>query len=447
MALQENTITRRITVVGAGTSGYLTVLYFCKKYPDMQVTWIYPEVNQPIGVGEATVPQVQRFLAELGVSVQDMILHCNANLKIGAMFENWSPTQKSFFHPFGSTDENCLDLEWYLKNNQIPPNILEAYPETLEYMLENDDFPDFATNFDVRELCKYLDKIFENFKNLKVIRKTITDVDEIEDDHIIDATGFSKTLINKTDKENFKSIKHIIPNNKAFVYRAEYSDKENQQQPYTTITAVTHGWIWTIPLKDVITFGHVHDDRYDTKQEYINFVESRLGYKIDESKIVEVKMITGRNIKHFRKQGNKSIYSIGLSSYFIEPIEATGLYLATYGIKLLDRLLKNEITVDEYNNDYNREFDAVTDFITTYYKFSKNSNEYWDHFKKLNIETHRKNNIFPARSWNLILSGMGQEEKKYKIKAERIIKIRKNNVKYSEWLKEFHEKNSTSISK
>jgi len=42
---------------------------------------------------------------------------------------------------------------------------------------------------------------------------------------------------------------------------------------------------------------------------------------------------------------------------------------------------------------------------------------------------------------------MGQEEKKYKIKAERIIKIRKNNVKYSEWLKEFHEKNSTSISK
>lgn len=436
----------RITIVGAGTSGYLSVLYFCRKYPNMQVTWIYPEVNQPIGVGEATVPQVQRFLAELGITVKDMILHCNANLKIGAKFEDWSGVQKSFFHPFGSTDQTCMDLDWYLKNNQIPPDILDAHPDSIEVMLNNDDFYDFATNFDVRELCQYLDKIFATFDNLTVIRKTIKDANEVEDDHIIDATGFAKILINKDDPGNFKSIKHIIPNNKAFVYRAEYSDKENQQQPYTTITAISHGWVWTIPLKDVITFGHVHDDQYDTKQEYIDFVESRLGYKIDQSKINEVKMITGRNIEHYRPQGNKHIYSVGLSSYFIEPIEATGLYLATYGIKLLDRLLKKEIDVNEYNNDYNREFDAVTDFISTYYKFSKNTNEYWDHFKTLKIEEHRKNSIFPPRSWNLILAGMGQEEKKYNITAKRILQIRKGNIKYSQWLKDFHEKNATHIS-
>lgn len=396
-------------------------------------------------MGEATVPQVQRFLGELGISVKDMILHCNANLKIGAKFEDWSTTQKSFFHPFGGNDQNCMDLEWYLINNQLPPDILDTYPDAGS-IANTDDYPDFATNFDVRELCRYLDTIFAKFTNLTVIRKTITDASQVEDTHIVDATGFAKVLINKDNPNNFKSIRHIIPNNRAWVYRAEYSDKENQQQPYTTITAVTHGWIWTIPLNDVITFGHVYDDQYDTKQEYIEFVESRLGYKIDQTKIQDIKMITGRNIDHIRHQDDKIIYSVGLSSYFIEPIEATGLYLTSYGIELLNKLLTGEIDETAYNDDYNREFDAVTDFISTYYKFSKHSNEYWDHFKTLDIEKHKKNGIFPPRSWNLILAGMGQEDKQYAIEARRILQIRKGNVKYSQWLEELHAKNTTHIS-
>ena len=33
---------------------------------------------------------------------------------------------------------------------------------------------------------------------------------------------------------------------------------------------------------------------------------------------------------------------------------------------------------------------------------------------------------------------MGQEEKKYNIEAKRILQIRKGNIKYSQWLKDFH---------
>jgi Tryptophan halogenase len=436
-------IPKNISIVGAGTSGYLSVLYFCRMYPDTHVTWIYPEVNQPIGVGEATVPQVQRFLGRLGISVEDMILHCNANLKIGAKFENWSPTCDSFFHPFGGNDVACMDLEWFLTHDQLPLDILDSYPEN--HGVENDDFPKFATNFDVRELCKYLDTIFATFTNLSIERRTISDASEIADDHIIDATGFAKKLINKDQPENFHSIKHIIPNNRTFVYRAEYSDKAAQQQPYTTITAATHGWIWTIPLKDVITFGYVYDDQYDVKQEYIDFVEGRLGYAIDQSKIQDIKMITGRNIKHIRHQGNKKIYSVGLSSYFIEPIEATGLYLCSYGIVLLDKLLNEQITEQQYNDDYNREFDAVCDFVSTYYKYAKHSNEYWDHFKTLEIEKHRPNGIFPPRSWNLILAGMGQEKKQYGLTSMQMLKICKGNVKYNEWLRHIHAVHGQTI--
>jgi hypothetical protein len=119
--------------------------------------------------------------------------------------------------------------------------------------------------------------------------------------------------------------------------------------------------------------------------------------------------------------------------------------LCSYGIELLDELLKGNITEQQYDDKYNTEFDAVTDFVSTYYKYCKNSNEYWDHFKTLNIEKHRPNGIFPPRSWNLILAGMGQEEKKHKIDAMRALKICRGNVKYNKWLEDFHAKHATPI--
>lgn len=421
MALQENRNIDRITIVGGGTSGYLTVLYFCKKHPEMNITWIYPEINKPIGVGEATVPDVTNFLADLGVTTKDILTDINGSLKIGARFEGWSDTGQYFYHPFGLTDDESVEIEWMMQNNKIVPDILEKYS-------------DLAVNFDVRELALYLDEKFKQFPNLTIQRRTITDASDILDNHIVDCTGFAKVLINKDQPENFKSIKHIIPNNRAFVYRAEYSDIDTQQVAYTTLTAASHGWIWNTPLKNVVTFGYIHDDQYDVKQEFIDFVEGKVGYKINQAKIGNVPMITGRNINHIRHQDNKVIYSVGLSSFFIEPLEATGLYLTSFGIKLLEKLIQGEISEDYYNSEYNREFDAVTDFIAAYYRFSNKTNEYWDTFKQLNIEKHRKNFIFPARSWHYILSGLGAEERTLKIRAESILKIRKG-ITYREWLK------------
>ena len=44
MALQKNRIKDGITIVGAGTTGYLTTLYLCKNYPELKITWIYPVI-------------------------------------------------------------------------------------------------------------------------------------------------------------------------------------------------------------------------------------------------------------------------------------------------------------------------------------------------------------------------------------------------------------------
>jgi len=81
--------TNAIAVVGAGTTGYLTTLYLCKNYPDLNVRWIYPENNKPIGVGEATVPEVTEFLKDLDIDIKVIINELNGSLKLGIRFEDF----------------------------------------------------------------------------------------------------------------------------------------------------------------------------------------------------------------------------------------------------------------------------------------------------------------------------------------------------------------------
>lgn len=119
-----------------------------------------------------------------------------------------------------------------------------------------------------------------------------------------------------------------------------------------------------------------------------------------------------------------------MSSFFIEPLESTGLYLVIYGIRQLDKLLRNEITKEKYNKNYNHEFDIILDFIVAHYKFSNNNNEYWNKYKHIDIQTYRENNIFPNRSWDYLLEGFSQVDFKPTMDPLSFINIRKGTIYY-----------------
>lgn len=392
MALQKDRNPRRIAVVGAGTSGYLTVLYLLKKY-DYDIEWIYPQDNITVGVGEATVPDVTHFFEECGIDLNKFIRDMDGSLKLGIKFENFY--KGNHYHPFGTTDEQSAELEYIMENNLVPDNIL--------------DYTDISGHFDVGVLATYLDTIFKNYDNLTITRKTITDFN-LEHDWIIDCTGFTE-----------KDVPLEIPNNAALVYRTK---EPINQYPYTTCRAMQYGWCWNIPLRYKTSIGYVHDDKYDVKDEFINYIQSQFDVQVDPEDIRKVKLITGRKSNHV----DNKVVSVGLASSFIEPLESTGLYLTVFGIRLVDKLIHNKITAQEYNNIINSEFDLVTQFIIAHYKYSPNSNEYWDYYKTLDNETYLENELFPKRSWNYIL-----QENLPELSVERMLKLR-HGKKYSEWL-------------
>lgn len=390
-----------------------------KQYPNKEITWIYPEENSPIGVGEALIPDVSHFLNDLGISTEDIIKHCNGTLKLGIKFQDFNQDGDSFTFPFGIGQQdryNSSSIDRIMAFDKIPDNILE--------------YNDISVHFRASDLLMYMDTLSTDIPNLKIIRKSVAP-DDITDtyDLLIDSTGFGRHLTKWPD--NFLSIADKIPNNRALTFRHPYTDKIAQCKPYSIFKAMPNGWIWNIPLGDQLAVGYVHDSRYNVLDDFIKYIQDKFNLTATPDQIGSVAMITGRNKIHLKD----NVVAIGLASAFIEPIESTGLYLVTSALKRLTQYIDNNITEEEYNTETNVEFDSVMNFIIAHYKYSNRTNEYWDHYKTIPVEDRKEIDIFPSEAWDYVLSGFRDDIKRPVdlINPQELIDIHRG-MDYRDWL-------------
>lgn len=410
---------KNIVVVGAGTTGYLTVFHLCETYPNKKITWIYPEENQPIGVGEAIIPEVSRFLNNLGITHQDILKNCNGTLKSGIYLKGWNTPDEDFTFPFGygapNNKHNSTSQFRIMKTKKIPKKIFE--------------YSSISTHFRVTELLEYMEKNKEKYSNLTVIRKTVT-LDDIKNtyDLAIDCTGFQKSI--SYIPNNFKTITDKIPNNQVLLFRHNYTDRENQCVPYTVAEAMNYGWCFNIPLRNELACGYVHDSKFDVYDEYINYIQNKFKIKIDRNDFKRLKMTTGRNEIHLKD----NIVSVGLASCFVEPLESTGLWFVVDAVEKLCEFIDGKITEKNYNEYINNNFDAVVDWIVSHYKYSKRSNEYWNFYKKVPVK-RSPIEIFPDSGWDVILSGFIPEIKRpiEPLDEKELIEIHKGKP-FHEWI-------------
>src|SRR5262245_27321418 len=105
-----------VVILGGGTAGWMTASYLSKALEeDVTITVLEAPAIPRIGVGEATVPNLQKtFFDFLGLAEEDWMPECNAAFKVAVKFINWrTPGENStlpqplgsrtdhFFHPFG----------------------------------------------------------------------------------------------------------------------------------------------------------------------------------------------------------------------------------------------------------------------------------------------------------------------------------------------------------
>ena len=87
---QQAGLIETVTILGGGTAGWMTASYLKKAFPNVKITVLEAPGIPKIGVGEATIPNLQKvFFDFLGIPEDDWMRECNAAFKCAVKFVNW----------------------------------------------------------------------------------------------------------------------------------------------------------------------------------------------------------------------------------------------------------------------------------------------------------------------------------------------------------------------
>ena len=94
---------RSVVIVGGGTAGWMTAAALVQHFRStaVKITVVESSDIGTIGVGEATIPTIRRFYAQLGMRDEDVMRATHATCKLGIRFQDWSGQGSDFIHPFG----------------------------------------------------------------------------------------------------------------------------------------------------------------------------------------------------------------------------------------------------------------------------------------------------------------------------------------------------------
>jgi tryptophan halogenase len=456
-----------ITIVGGGTSGWLTALYIRQLFPESNISLIKSTDVGILGAGEGSVPMLPTILSALKIDENELLNEVKGTFKMGISFENWKGDGEKYIHGFDSievgmnvsvvTNKNPISIglpstgiPFYLLN-LIHQNQSWENRESTTTMCYNNKSPYFMFNgkikqsvgysyhFDARLMADFLEKKGKS-RGIKVLDTKIKDFItnesgdvveclteeglKIKTDFIFDCSGFHRLLIGKHYKTNWVSYEKHLKVNSAIPFFLEQSTEEIT--PYTHAVAMKYGWMWKIPLQHRYGCGYIFDKNYISSDEAKKEVEEMLGHEITVPKVIEFS--AGR----YEKVWVNNCISIGLSSGFTEPIEATSIWIQIMQLTSLtkDMLLnKQEFLVNEYNDRVAHINDEILSFLYFHYVNERKDTPFWEDYlkttevpeslkSKLSSWEHRlindsdKNNdsglnLFSTQSWLTVQHGNG----------------------------------------
>ena len=92
-----------LLIVGGGTAGWMTAALLNRILGPLgcQISLVESATIATIGVGEATVPSLVRFVRVMGFDEAEFMRGAGATYKLGIKFTDWIEFDHSYWHPFG----------------------------------------------------------------------------------------------------------------------------------------------------------------------------------------------------------------------------------------------------------------------------------------------------------------------------------------------------------
>lgn len=374
-----------IGVIGGGTSGLICAIIL-KKYLNCNIDVIYSDSLGTIGVGEGSTEHFARFMQFAGITHDEIIKECNATLKTGLLFKDWS--YRDYFHCITEPFNDRIGSYPYVLSNIIANNETYYHPSHYlenklpKFWLNSPNPPVFQYHFDSLKLIDFLSK-FAKRQNINLIEDKIIDVQTDENgisgligekqkysyDFYIDASGFKRILISKLGSK-WRSYSDYLKMNSAFVFQTP--DEENYNM-WSLSQAMSHGWMFRTPVWGRYGNGYIFNDAYTNIDSAIREVEDFFGYSIKVGK--EFKFDPGC----LEKAWIKNCCAIGLSSSFVEPIEATAIgSTIQQSFVLMQKVINyNESIIESYNKYYDHMMENIKEFVFIHYLNKKDSTQFW----------------------------------------------------------------------
>ena len=355
----------KVNIIGGGTSGWWCAGYLRKNHPDIEITLIESPNIPTVGVGESTMPNVKAFFDELGINEKDWMDSCCAVRKQGNMKYNFKEPNDP---PYNFMFVHSGFDEWFEKYKKKELDKFSAYD-----LYNPDDWRGYGYHIDAAQAWQI---VKEHTANVTHILEEVDPNNLPEADLYIDCTGLRRAIIPNKTLHTYKDT--LV--NRCIVRRIEEETK-----PYSETKGRDYGWEFNVYLSDKrVGCGYVFNDKMisveEAKEEYMK----HNGHRKFLSDFRDLQWTPGRLEKSW--QGN--VVAVGLSSGFIEPMEANGLSLLVHQIRTLSRVIKHPNRERIYNKAVAKVHDQVADFIWHHYACtSRNETPFWQHYASLDGET------------------------------------------------------------
>jgi tryptophan halogenase len=381
----------KLLIAGGGSAGWMTAAYFAQN-KKFDITLIESDKVPIIGVGETTIPSLIDFLDYIGITEEDLFEHCSAVRKYCIQHNNWDNQNKTWMHRFCTDEGQEAAQDFHMNEYTVNPR-----KQSHAYHLD-------ATK--LGKMCRDKSAIPNGVKHIiDDIIDVITDDSGINEviglknrytaDFYIDCTGFKSLLRSPLGVEYLKHDSLI--NNCAIAGPGVYAEGE-KSLPYTQTFGMTKGWRWRVCLQHRTGNGYVFNkDQLSIEEAKQELIANTPG--LEKDKIFVVPFRNGFNPEPWKK----NVVSLGLSCGFLEPLEATGLFLVHGPCRVLEKLIDDKNGSKKFNKIWSKLYKEIAYFLGMFYTNGPKNNEYWDQFgKESTLYVPQEKWIFPEYSYRIL---------------------------------------------
>jgi 2-polyprenyl-6-methoxyphenol hydroxylase-like FAD-dependent oxidoreductase len=465
-----STTIRHVVIVGGGSAGWLTAAVLAAGLEPAQagglrITLIESPDVPIIGVGEGTWPTMRDTLRAAGLSESRFFRECDAAFKQGSRFDRWVTGEEHdrYFHPFalpqgwGDAD---LAGRWLAAHTERPFAELASYQPHLclhGRAPKQAQTPEFAAvanygyHLDAGKFGQFLKKHCLETLGVHYVPDHVTGIrshengdiaalhtrahGDLEGDLFVDCTGMQSLLLGKHYGVPFIAQRGVLFNDSALAVQVPYASEDAPIASQTTSTAQHAGWIWDIGLPTRRGIGHVYSSAHTGDEEAEKALRDYVRATGGPHDITPRKLTFEPGYRE--RFWHRNCVAIGLSSGFIEPLEASALAMVELSAAMLLEEMpvtraQMDICAERFNATFTYRWERVIDFLKLHYVLSRRAGAadpygYWRDNRSaatipqrladlLTLWTHRPPSrqdfgrfmeVFPAASYQYVLYGMG----------------------------------------